>query len=139
MLFWQDCVSLSLLCNRGYRDILYRNMVTKMNKMYTIIICHICQKHFNQSLISNKNTLLGAADAWGYLPRPICTNPVMMMRARANILAYVKTSWTRVAHFTLAQFTKVNTTATYTKQWLEIICKSISKLKIFNYCNFSQL
>lgn len=68
---------------------------------------------------------LWAADALGYIPRPICTNPVMMMRARANILAYVKTSWTRVAHFTLAQFTKVSTTTIHTKQSLEITNTSI--------------
>lgn len=84
---------------------------------------------------------LWAADALGYIPRPICTNPVMMMRARANILAYVKTSWTRVAHFTLAQFTKVSTTTIHTKQSLETtntgICKSISIIKILT-CHSSR-
>ena len=49
-----------------------------------------------------------------HLPLPSWTNPVTMMRMRAIILAYVKMSWTRVAHVTSMQFTKVSTTVTHT-------------------------
>ena len=43
------------------------------------------------------------------LPRPSWTMPVAMMTKRAMSLPYVKMSWTKVAHFTSQQFTKVST------------------------------
>lgn len=45
-----------------------------------------------------------------YPPLPICTKPIMMMRARASSLAAAKASWTLVAAFTLQQLIAVNNT-----------------------------
>ena len=45
-----------------------------------------------------------------YVPRQSCTAPVIMIRTRAASLAYVKTSWTRMDHFTSSAFTAVSIT-----------------------------
>ena len=60
---------------------------------------------FSELIISKLRTI--------YKPLQSCTIPVAMIMKSARSLAYVKTSCTRVAHFTSQQFTKVNTPAKY--------------------------